>query len=201
MVVGTAGYLVDFGATEDLAGVIMLDGVGHMDQLSADLAKLPVELPVYNLAGEPYLWNNFGKSSDDLADARPGAFTGVVVDGGKHADAMQSSSPLIQFVSNVATGIPTPWNVAGTEMLAAGWIRDMLYSAYTPRLYGEPGSMVNILTGWWVLSSAQVYPVVHNYIGPLDVLFTCLLNPGTVECTYVTPGYFRRASAATGRVA
>ena len=48
---------------------------------------------------------------------------------------------------------------------------------------------------------AQVYPVVHQYVGPLDVLFTCLLNPGTVKCTYVTPGYTRRASKATTRVA
>ena len=108
---------------------------------------------------------------------------------------------MIQFASYLATGFSKPWNVAAGEMLSAGWISDMLYGTHTARLYGTPGSMLNIFTGWWVPSVAQVYPVVHQYVGPLDVLFTCLLNPGTVKCTYVTPGYTRRASKATTRVA
>ena len=201
LAVGVAGYLADRDATGDLAGVVMLDGVGFGDHLSSDLAKIPRDIPVYNLAGEPYGWNDFGGASTDLAEARPGEFTGVLVNGGLHADAMQSSSPMIQFASYLATGFSKPWNVAAGEMLSAGWISDMLYGTHTARLYGTPGSMLNIFTGWWVPSVAQVYPVVHQYVGPLDVLFTCLLNPGTVKCTYVTPGYTRRASKATTRVA
>ena len=201
LAVGVAGYLADRDATGDLAGVVMLDGVGFGDHLSSDLAKIPRDIPVYNLAGEPYGWNDFGGASTDLAEARPGEFTGVLVNGGLHADAMQSSSPMIQFASYLATGFSKPWNVAAGEMLSAGWISDMLYGTHTARLYGTPGSMLNIFTGWWVPSVAQVYPVVHQYVGPLDVLFTCLLNPGTVQCTYVTPGYTRRASKATSRVA
>ena len=201
LAVGVAGYLADRDATGDLAGVVMLDGVGFGDHLSSDLAKIPRDIPVYNLAGEPYGWNDFGGASTDLAEARPGEFTGVLVNGGLHADAMQSSSPMIQFASYLATGFSKPWNVAAGEMLSAGWISDMLYGTHTARLYGAPGSMLNIFTGWWMPSVAQVYPVVHQYVGPLDVLFTCLLNPGTVQCTYVTPGYPRRASKATSRVA
>ena len=201
LAVGVAGYLADRDATGDLAGVVMLDGVGFGDHLSSDLAKIPRDIPVYNLAGEPYGWNDFGGASTDLAEARPGEFTGVLVNGGLHADAMQSSSPMIQFASYLATGFSKPWNVAAGEMLSAGWISDMLYGTHTARLYGAPGSMLNIFTGWWMPSVAQVYPVVHQYVGPLDVLFTCLLNPGTVQCTYVTPGYTRRASKATSRVA
>ena len=201
LAVGVAGYLADRDATGDLAGVVMLDGVGFGDHLSSDLAKIPRDIPVYNLAGEPYGWNDFGGASTDLAEVRPGEFTGVLVNGGLHADAMQSSSPMIQFASYLATGFSKPWNVAAGEMLSAGWISDMLYGTHTARLYGTPGSMLNIFTGWWVPSVAQVYPVVHQYVGPLDVLFTCLLNPGTVKCTYVTPGYTRRASKATTRVA
>ena len=201
LAVGVAGYLADRDATGDLAGVVMLDGVGFGDHLSSDLAKIPRDIPVYNLAGEPYGWNDFGGASTDLAEARPGEFTGVLVNGGLHADAMQSSSPMIQFASYLATGFSKPWNVAAGEMLSAGWISDMLYGTHTARLYGAPGSMLNIFTGWWMPSVAQVYPVVHQYVGPLDVLFTCLLNPGTVKCTYVTPGYTRRASKATSRVA
>ena len=201
LAVGVAGYLADRDATGDLAGVVMLDGVGFGDHLSSDLAKIPRDIPVYNLAGEPYGWNDFGGASTDLAEARPGEFTGVLVNGGLHADAMQSSSPMIQFASYLATGFSKPWNVAAGEMLSAGWISDMLYGTHTARLYGAPGSMLNIFTGWWMPSVAQVYPVVHQYVGPLDVLFTCLLNPGTVQCTYVAPGYTRRASKATSRVA
>ena len=201
LAVGVAGYLADRDATGDLAGVVMLDGVGFGDHLSSDLAKIPRDIPVYNLAGEPYGWNDFGGASTDLAEVRPGEFTGVLVNGGLHADAMQSSSPMIQFASYLATGFSKPWNVAAGEMLSAGWISDMLYGTHTARLYGAPGSMLNIFTGWWMPSVAQVYPVVHQYVGPLDVLFTCLLNPGTVKCTYVTPGYTRRASKATTRVA
>ena len=201
LAVGVAGYLADRDATGDLAGVVMLDGVGFGDHLLSDLAKIPRDIPVYNLAGEPYGWNDFGGASTDLAEARPGEFTGVLVNGGLHADAMQSSSPMIQFASYLATGFSKPWNVAAGEMLSAGWISDMLYGTHTARLYGTPGSMLNIFTGWWVPSVAQVYPVVHQYVGPLDVLFTCLLNPGTVKCTYVTPGYTRRAAKATTRVA
>ena len=201
LAVGVARYLADRDATDDLAGVVMLDGVGFGDHLLSDLAKIPRDIPVYNLAGEPYGWNDFGGASTDLAEARPGEFTGVLVNGGLHADAMQSSSPMIQFASYLATGFSKPWNVAAGEMLSAGWISDMLYGTHTARLYGTPGSMLNIFTGWWVPSVAQVYPVVHQYVGPLDVLFTCLLNPGTVKCTYVTPGYTRRASKATTRVA
>ena len=201
LAVGVARYLADRDATDDLAGVVMLDGVGFGDHLSSDLAKIPRDIPVYNLAGEPYGWNDFGGASTDLAEARPGEFTGVLVNGGLHADAMQSSSPMIQFASYLATGFSKPWNVAAGEMLSAGWISDMLYGTHTARLYGTPGSMLNIFTGWWVPSVAQVYPVVHQYVGPLDVLFTCLLNPGTVKCTYVTPGYTRRAAKATTRVA
>ena len=201
LAVGAARHLSDLGATANLAGVVMLDGVGYLDHLSSDLAEIPHHIPVYNLAGQPYGWNSFGDASVDLAEARPGEFTGVIVNGGLHADAMQSSNPVIQFATYLATGFSKPWNVAAGEMLSSGWINDMLYGTYTAKLYGRPGATLNIFTGWWVPSAAQVLPAQQQDLTPVELLFACLLNPATTNCTYVTPADTRPGRRVAGRVA
>ncbi len=139
LVVGTARYMVERGLAADLAGVVMLDGGGLGGGLSQDLAKIPESIPVYNLAADPDTWNNYGDATRRLQQARPDAFTGIVVLGGRHSDAMQSCSPLVQMAAYFATGFSAPWNIAINQVLAAGWIGDMLDGTRTPGLYGWSG--------------------------------------------------------------
>ncbi|MGE0221386.1 alpha/beta hydrolase, partial [Mycolicibacterium sp.] len=182
LVTGVAARLVELGEADDLAGVLMLDGASYLDLMSTDLAKIPRSIPVYNLAGEPYYWNTFGDANIRLAQARPGMFTGVVIEGGLHSDSMQSSSPAVQFAAYLATGFSSPWNVITTKVLAAGWVKDMLAGTHTARLYGSVGSAMTFLSGWWP-TSAQVLPAHSAELSLTDRLYACLLNPTTVSCT------------------
>ncbi|WP_163888341.1 alpha/beta hydrolase [Mycolicibacterium hippocampi] len=197
LVTGTAGYMAELGIADDLAGVVMLDGAGHLDYMSSDLAKIPHSIPVYNLAAEPYSWNTFGDANLRLAQARPGMFTGVVVDGGSHSDSMQSSNPVIQFAAYLATGFSSPLNVWANEVLASGWINDMFHGTHTTGLYGTSGSTVSIAIGWWT-ASAQVVPAEHVDLSFVDTVYACLLNPTTQNCTYV-PFWKPADSTATRR--
>ncbi|MBB2989820.1 hypothetical protein FHR72_001283 [Mycolicibacterium iranicum] len=146
LVVGTARYMVERGLGANLAGVVMLDGAGF-GSLSADLAKIPDSIPVYNLAADPDTWNRFGDATRRLEQERPDAFTGIVIVGGRHSDSMQSCSMLVQLAAYFATGFSSPFNIAINQVLASGWIGDMLNGTHTPRLYGSSGSAANIAAG------------------------------------------------------
>ncbi|UXA18891.1 SPOR domain-containing protein [Mycobacterium sp. SMC-4] len=180
-VVGAAGYLVDRGQTRDLAGVVMLDGAAFFGTMASALAKIPTSIPVYNLAAEPDSWNVYGEASYYLAKSRPETFTGLQISGGKHSDAMQSASPTVQFLAYLATGFSKPGNVAVSGTVAAGWIGDLLKGTHTAQFYGEPGSSLKILAGWW-RQSAEVLSVETISLSALHLLFTCLLNPSDTEC-------------------
>ena len=183
LVTGVTRYLVELGATDALAGVVMLDGVSSLDYMSADLEKIPVSIPVYNLSGRPYGWNAFGDTNVRLAQARPGMFTGVELPGGGHADAMQSSSPTIQMLSYLATGYSSPGNVAANDILAAGWINDLFAGTHTPNLYGPPGSPLTIIGGsWTTLVNIPFAQSSATMFG--DGLNACPLNPTTPLCGY-----------------
>lgn len=195
LVTGAAGYLAELGETDDLAGVMMFDGVSYLDNMSLDLAKIPLSIPVYNLAGEPYTWNTYGDANIRLAQARPDMFTGVVVAGGKHSDSMQSSSGAVQFAAYLATGFSSQLNIMANEIFGAGWVNDMFNGTHTTKLYGSPGSTINVLTGWWT-TSAQVLPVPTVKLSFVDEVYACLLNPTTVNCTYL-PFWGMGQSAAT----
>lgn len=196
LVAGTAGYMSELGIADNLAGVVMLDGAGHLDYMDSDLAKIPHSIPVYNLAAEPYSWNTFGDANLRLAQARPGMFTGIVVDGGSHSDSMQSSNPFIQFAAYLATGFSSPLNVWANEILASGWINDMFHGTHTTGLYGTSGSTVNIVVGWWT-ASAQVVPAKPVELGFVETVYACLLNPTTQNCTYVP--FWKPADSAAVR--
>ncbi len=65
-----AGYMAELGIADDLAGVVMLDGAAFLDYMDVALAKIPLSIPVYNLAAEPDTWNIYG---NDDHSARAGA--------------------------------------------------------------------------------------------------------------------------------
>lgn len=185
LVVGAAGHLAELGAIDDLAGVVMLDGVAYPDQFVSDLTKIPASVPVYDLAGEPYSWNDHGDALRRLAEARPGVFAGGVIKGGRHADTMQSSSPMVQLVSYLGTGFSLPWNVTASRVTASGWVNDMFNGTRTEQFYGAPGSSLSPFAGWgWSsIAGADVLPIDHEYVGRLDMFLSCLLNPASSACS------------------
>ncbi|MGE2726806.1 alpha/beta hydrolase [Mycolicibacterium pulveris] len=122
-----AGYMVDNGTIDRLAGVILLDGVGLDDPnvMRDALAKVPLEIPIYQIAAPVYFWNNFGVGIDALVQARPDQFVGVTLVGGSHVDAMRGGNPLIQFAQQVVSGFSQPRNVAAARHLMVTWTNDM----------------------------------------------------------------------------
>ena len=97
LVAGTSGYMRSNGTIDRLAGVVMLDGVGFGKVMPEALAKLPDELPIYNIAGKAYFWNMNGATGAALESERPGKFNGVRLLGGLHSDPMAGGNPLVQF--------------------------------------------------------------------------------------------------------
>ena len=182
LAVGAARYLVDLGAGDRLAGVVMMDGVSYLDFMSSDLARIPLSVPVYNIGARPYNWNTFGDTALRLAKARPGMFTGVVVDNGLHSDSMQSTNGLIQFATYLLTGFSSPLNVASNQSFTAGWIKDMFSGDKTANLYGTPGSTLNVL-GWWFTPRAKVSTGTPAQLSLMNTLYACVLNPTSAVCT------------------
>jgi lipocalin len=112
-----AASTVDNGVAENVLGVVMFDGVAGPGQFAASLAKLDsLGIPLYQIASPPQAANNWGRTTEQLADLHPDAFVGVRFDDGSSLDAMVT--------------------------LATGWINDF-YSGNGPTdprygLYGNP---------------------------------------------------------------
>ncbi len=146
LVAATAGYMVDNGTIGDLAGVVMLDGVGMNNAVPTALAKIPDGLPIYQLAAPSYFWNQFGAASEALVQARPDRFVGVVLAGGSHIDAMQGGNPLIQFSQQLVAGFSQPQNVEAAKILMVGWINDMFAGDMEDGIYADPGDVITMNT-------------------------------------------------------
>jgi hypothetical protein len=154
-VIDTARYMVanhESGASTyyHLAGVLMLDGVSFTDPVPI-LEGIPSDIPVYNLSATPYFWNLFGTMDNALVEVRGDQFHGAQLLGGLHSDSMIGGNPLIQFGAYLVTGFSLPSNVAGSQVLAAGWINDMFACENDPNcektgIYGEPGDVLTIPT-------------------------------------------------------
>jgi hypothetical protein len=154
-VIDTARYMVAKQENGDstyyhLAGVLMLDGVSFTDPVPI-LEGIPPDIPVYNLSATPYFWNLFGTMDNALAQVRGDQFHGVQLLGGLHSDSMIGGNPLIQFGAYLVTGFSMPSNVAGSQVLAAGWINDMFACENDPNcektgIYGQPGDVLTIPT-------------------------------------------------------
>jgi lipocalin len=112
-----AGRTVDNGASGDLRGVVMVDGVASPNQFAASLDKLDsAGIPLYQIASPPQAANNWGRTTEQLAALQPVEFVGVQFDDVTALDAVVT--------------------------FATGWIND-LYAGYGPTnpvygLYGNP---------------------------------------------------------------
>ncbi|MDY6998534.1 MAG: hypothetical protein SW019_18200 [Actinomycetota bacterium] len=159
---GAARYYADAviagGATNRLAGIILLDGAPPGDVLSEALDTLDglgTYIPVLEL-GAPRD-SGTRRVDDALNGHRPGHFNGVVLDRGQHLDAMQGGTRLIQFISYLYQGFPTEQNKSAAQTLIAGWANDIFVGRIDPStgacagedcegIYGTPGKAVSVET-------------------------------------------------------
>lgn len=124
---------------ENLAGVIMFDGVSSGDRVARALADLEGSgVQVLQIAAPPSAWNNSGSTTDALVAARPGEFAGVRLVGGTHIDAEGASSDLF---AHLLVGVPRPANVQAVQVLATDWILTM-YAGGT--VEDVPGTVIRI---------------------------------------------------------
>jgi len=157
---GAAGYYAEAitanGAPDRLAGLVLLDGAPPENSLPDGLDKLDslgTYTPVFEL-GAP---KESRRVDAALIAQRPGYFNGVVLDGGKHLDAMQGGTPAIQFISYLYQGFPTEQNKSAAQTIIAGWANDIFAGRIDPStgkcvgadcagIYADPGEPFVIAT-------------------------------------------------------
>ncbi|WP_052238421.1 alpha/beta fold hydrolase [Mycolicibacterium setense] len=147
LVTGAAGRMVENGAVDDLAGVVLLDAVdthGDMPEALEALSGANYR-PVLLISSERYVWNNNGTVGDELQAARPGEFNGVMLVGGRHIDGMQGGNVILQFAEYFIAGFSQPQNTEAAKSIAAGWINDM-YHGTDNGVGGEPHQSIEIPT-------------------------------------------------------
>ena len=180
---GAAGYYADAviasGATNRLAGIVLLDGAPPGDVLGRALDKLDglgVDIPVLEL-GAPREEGS-RRVDEALNGHRPGRFNGIVLDDGQHLDSMQGGSWLIQLVSYLYQGFPTEQNKAAAQTIIAGWVNDIFAGRIDPTtgvcdgddcagIYAAPGQTVSIETPKGPATGA----VIGSVIAPTSVEF------------------------------
>jgi lipocalin len=130
-----AGRTVDNGASGDLRGVVMVDGVASPNQFAASLDKLDsAGIPLYQIASPPQAANNWGRTTEQLAALQPVEFVGVQFDDVTALDAVVT--------------------------FATGWIND-LYAGYDPTnpvygIYGNPNDGIYVANQPIVMGSTGV---------------------------------------------
>ena len=178
LVMGAAGDMVDNGAIDDLAGVLLLDSVDVGNSVPTALQKLTGvnDRPVYNISSERYVWNMDGLVDDELEAARPGRFNGVTLVGGRHIDALQGGNPLIQFSEYLVAGFSQPQNIEAVKILAVGWVNDMFAGTHDG-IYGAPQSEIEIPTTAGTATAVVLPPTSDQPIQgtPFDWLFRLIL--------------------------
>ncbi|MFV8053856.1 alpha/beta fold hydrolase [Mycobacterium sp. 48b] len=147
LVTGAAGRMVDNGAVDDLAGVVLLDAVDTHNDLPEALADLNGAnyRPVLLISSERYVWNLDGTVGDELQAARPGEFNGVMLVGGRHIDGLQGANSILQFAEYLIAGFSQPQNVDAVKTISAGWINDM-YNGTDTGVHGAPQESIQIPT-------------------------------------------------------
>ena len=179
LVMGAAGDLVGTSAFDDLAGVLLLDGVDVNNSVPTALQKLTGAnyRPVYDISSERYVWNMYGKVGDELEAARPGQFNGVMLVGGRHIDALQGGNPLLQFAEYLFAGFSQQQNVEAVKTLAAGWVNDMFAGTHDG-IYGAPQQNIPISTAAGT-ATAVVFPFTSTQrvqATPYDGISALILN-------------------------
>lgn len=147
---GVAGYYAEgltrrreqgLDVPNELAGVVIYDAVpmgsilpdamGRLRTLETNGTPDPGDddpndyIPIYEIGAPLNYLNVFSDVNDQLTEARPGQFTGVVLEDGVHMDPMLGGNPLIQFTAYLIAGFPQPQNPLAVRELSAGWINDM----------------------------------------------------------------------------
>ncbi|MGA5541237.1 alpha/beta fold hydrolase [Mycobacterium sp. NPDC051198] len=147
LVTGAAGRMVDNGAVDDLAGVVLLDAVDTHGDMPEALDRLTGTnyRPVLLISSERYVWNLDGTVGDELQTARPGTFNGVMLVGGRHIDGLQGANPILQFAEYLIAGFSQPQNVDAVKVISAGWINDM-YDGTDNGVHGAPQESIEIPT-------------------------------------------------------
>jgi hypothetical protein len=176
LVSGAAGYMVDNGAIDNLAGVLLLDAVDLNDAVPTALEKLTGVnyRPVLNISSERYFWNMNGKVSDELEAARPGVFNGVMLVGGRHIDALQGGNALIQFSEYLIAGFSQPQNIEAVRTLAVGWVNDM-FAGTDDGIYGAPGETLQLDTSAGT-ATAIALPFTSTQVSLIDYVLNGLLD-------------------------
>ncbi|MEV3901659.1 hypothetical protein AB0K11_04975 [Mycobacterium sp. NPDC050551] len=142
LAVAAAGYARD---DENLAGVILFDGVSAGDDMTRALAALAgTDVQVLQIASPDGVWNNFGASTADLVAARPGEFVGVRIAGGSHIDAEGRSSDLL---ARLLIGVPRPENVRAVQVIAAEWANTLYGPAPVVGVSGPVGGARVVVLG------------------------------------------------------
>ncbi|OBB57187.1 hypothetical protein A5757_21470 [Mycobacterium sp. 852013-51886_SCH5428379] len=125
------------GDDENLAGVVMFDGVTTTaERMSAALSVLPPRVQVLQIAAPPSPWNADGATTAALIAARPNEFVGVLLVNGTHIDAEGASSDAL---ARLFVGVPTPANVEAVPAIAGQWISTLLAGG---RVVGAPAHPV-----------------------------------------------------------
>ncbi|MGV0678010.1 alpha/beta fold hydrolase [Mycolicibacterium fortuitum] len=147
LVTGAAGRMVDNGAVDDLAGVVLLDAVDTHNDMPEALEQLKGAnyRPVLLISSEPYVWNRNGTVGQELQTARPGEFNGVMLVGGRHIDGLQGANPILQFAEYLIAGFSQPQNVDAVKTISAGWINDMYHGTDTG-VHGAPRESIEVPT-------------------------------------------------------
>jgi hypothetical protein len=176
---GAAGDMVDNGAINDLAGVLLLDSVDLNNTVPTALQKLTGTnyRPVLNISSERYVWNMDGLVGDELEAARPGQFNGVMLVGGRHIDALQGGNPLIQISEYLIAGFSQPQNIEAVKTLAVGWVNDMFAGTHDG-IYGAPQQSIQIDTSAGT-ATAIVLPFTSTQTvqaTPFDGVLRLVLN-------------------------
>ncbi|CAM5672488.1 hypothetical protein MAUB1S_00126 [Mycolicibacterium aubagnense] len=153
LVSGAAGYLVDYGAANDLAGVLLLDAVTTGDQLSGALVKLDAYqqqtghyIPVQEIGSPPNLWNFISNVNATLSQVRPDHFAGVVLSGGVHTDSMGGGSPISEFLVHLVAGVPIKQNSLALRQLSGQWLNDWFSGNTVADDNLAPGTTLTIAT-------------------------------------------------------
>lgn len=155
-------------AANDAAGVVLLDGVpfspimpnalDRMKKLEQSNNNDPGDyIPVYEIGAPLNFLNANSRINEELSDARPGKFNGVVINNGVHMDGMLGGSPVIQFAAYLVAGFPRTQNPPAVQLLMAGWINDLFEGDIDLTLgrcvgddchgiYGDPGDTIVIPT-------------------------------------------------------
>ena len=189
-----AGLAVDTGAAAgNLIGVIMYDGVSLNGTLSRALESLEsADVPIYQIAAPPQMWNLFGLTTDELAGAREGEFGGHVLVGGSHIDSMLGSNPFVDLVAQLVTQSSPSGNTQAVYTLSTGWINDMYVGAGPddPRygLYGAAAQELIMGGATAIALNGPAVPVLSDFELSFKALAAALIPLIFGPTTGVIPG-------------